>query len=76
MEDIKAQPHAVLAELCAFLGVKDREFRKAGTPHHVGDEKPLPEDVKAILKKRLRPIYDELVELFPDRAAAWMARYY
>jgi hypothetical protein len=78
MDDIAADPGTVLKGVCAFLGVEYRDtvFQSAANPVHVGEEKEMPPRIAAILKERLRPVYEEFAEFYPERAAGWMARHY
>ncbi|MBV9991210.1 MAG: sulfotransferase [Alphaproteobacteria bacterium] len=78
MDDITAEPHAVLQTLCRFLKVpfNEKRFRKAAAAVHVGEAKPIPAPVLATLKDRLKPVYEELGGLYPEIAERWAARHY
>lgn len=78
MDDIVAEPQAVLERVCAFLGVPYREklFRRADNPVHVGEAQAIPEPVLAVLKNGLRPTYEGLMSLYPEIGARWAAKYY
>jgi hypothetical protein len=78
MDDIVEKPQGVIEDVCRFLGVRFRErrFAKADTAVHVGKPQEMPASVRAILKERLRPIYDNMAALYPEVAARWMERHY
>jgi Sulfotransferase family len=78
MDDIASDPTSVLKSVCGFLGVKFREkkFAKSTNAIHVGKPREIPPRVLALLKTRLRPIYDRLGEIYPEIAARWAARHY
>jgi len=78
MDDIAAEPQALLERVCTFLGVpyRDKIFRRADNPVHVGEAQPIPEAVLAVLKENLRPTYDGLMGLYPEIAARWAEKYY
>ncbi len=72
MDDIAAEPFRVLAEVCAFLGVRyrDKLFAKAANTVHAGQAQEIPPAVLDILKHSFRPIYEKLAVLHPrDRRA-------
>jgi Sulfotransferase family len=78
MDDIAAEPLRVMERVCDFLGVRFREkrFAKAGNAVHVGKPLEIPEGVLAILKDKMRPVYDNLAALYPETAARWAERHY
>jgi len=78
MDDIVAEPNAVLDEVCGFLGVKyrDKPFEKAADPVHVGTPQEIPPPVLESLKTSLKPVYDGLIALYPEIGARWAERYY
>ncbi|MEI9930876.1 MAG: sulfotransferase domain-containing protein [Rhizomicrobium sp.] len=78
MDDIKAQPHSVLSEVFAFLGVTDRPqaFRKAEMPVHVGDKQQMPDGVRKILRKKAASNLRRPFSHISGRVDGWMARYY
>lgn len=78
MDDVAAEPQALLERVCAFLGVRYREklFRRADNPIHVGEAQAIPEPVLEVLKEGLRPAYDGLMSLYPEIGARWAAKYY
>ena len=77
-DDISEKPADVLGGVCAFLGIayRERYFRLADEAVHVGTPEPMPASVAAILKDRLRPVYEGIVAQCPERGTAWMARHY
>jgi hypothetical protein len=78
MDDIAAEPLLVLRQVCDFLGVAfpPKSFAKASLPVHRGEKAGMPPTVHAILKERLRPVYDALAELYPAVAMDWASRHY
>jgi len=78
MDDIAAEPNRVLESVCGFLGVpyRPKRFTDADEPVHEGLAHEMPESVENILKARLRPIYEQFADLYPEPGHAWMARHY
>ncbi len=78
MDDIAAEPLSVLRQVCGFLAVEfpAKRFPNASLPVHAGETAEIPPSVHAILKERLRPVYDALAELYPGIAGNWAARHY
>ena len=76
-DDIKTRPNALLAEICAFLGVPPHDIPREtlSKPVNKGsDFRPSPE-VQKTLYRRLRRVYLELEPRFPQQVATWSARY-
>jgi Sulfotransferase family len=78
MDDIAETPQAVLEDVCRYVGVEYDAalFPKAGVPIHVGEAFDMPPAVYADLKRRMEPIYDGVIELFPEIGKRWAARHY
>jgi hypothetical protein len=78
MDDIETNPQAVLKTICEFLGVAYRPklFKKSDNPIHVGEAKPIPPHIEAILKEQLRPVYEGMAQLYPEIGERWMSRHY
>ena len=77
-DTIAANPKQVLERFCGFLDVAfdAAYFPEAETPVHVGQVLDMPPALYAILKERLRPVYEEISVVFPDIGPVWMARHY
>lgn len=78
MDDIEKAPQDLLKTVCNFLGVgyRPKLFNKSDNPVHVGEAKPMPPHIEAILKEKLRPIYEGMAELYPEIGTAWMNQHY
>jgi hypothetical protein len=76
MDDIAAEPGAVLDKVCAFLGVPPRHFAKADEAVHEGVALEMPPAVLAALKERLAPVYEGITALYPEIGARWASRHY
>jgi sulfotransferase family protein len=78
MDDIAERPFVVLEDLCAYLGVPYDEniFPKAGNPIHVGEKLDMPPELYDNLKRRLEPVYDRIVQMFPEMGRRWAALHY
>jgi hypothetical protein len=78
MDDIIGEPAMVLDRICAFLRIEfdPKCFAQANDPIHVGKAMDMPPSIYVLLKKQLRPIYDGIVELYPQIGAAWRSRHY
>jgi hypothetical protein len=78
MDDVIAQPRIAMASICAFLGIEydDRVFNKLDKPVHVGEARPIPQEVMDLLKTQLLPIYDKMCEMFPAMGKKWRERHY
>jgi Sulfotransferase family len=77
-DDITARPEYVMENVCKFLDVdfSPKYFANLQTPVHVGDAAEIPTDLYHFLRDRLRPIYDEMLNLHPEVGRLWMARHY
>ncbi len=78
IDDIAEKPLEVLNGVCDFLGVEflpDR-FTDASVRVHPGNELDIPPSIYEGLKRSLRPVYDQLVALYPEHAGKWRARHY
>jgi hypothetical protein len=78
MDDIASKPREVMSTLCGHLGIEydEKFFPRLEEPIHVGKKLEIPADIYDLLKTQLRPIYERLHELFPERADDWMKRHY
>lgn len=78
MDDIAGAPLRVLKGICDFLGVEFLPdlFSEASVRVHSGNELDMPPGIYESLRKSLRPVYDRLVQLYPEPAEKWRARHY
>lgn len=76
-DDIKTRPNALLAEICAFLGVPPHDIPQETLtkPVNKGSDFRPSLDVQRKLYDRLRGVYLELEPRFPEHVATWSARY-
>ncbi len=76
-DDIVENPHQLLKELCAFLGVSyDAEFFKViDKKVNAGREVEVSNQTKLLLFNKLQKEYDFLEERFPDRVRVWKKQY-
>lgn len=77
VDDIAENPYRFLQDLCGFLGVEfePTQFPQAWTPINAGVPIILPADMQLDLYKALQGEYGALERRFPERVAAWRARY-
>jgi hypothetical protein len=77
-DHIAANPRALLARVCEFLGVEFARADLAGIdePVHQGAQSPLPPDLYDTLKARLKPAYERLLALREPVAEDWYRRHY
>jgi hypothetical protein len=78
MDDIATDAAAVMRSVCAFLQLEYKEnlFRQLKRAVHVGEEIEIPPELHDVLKRVMRPVYDELELLYPEIVQRWMARHY
>jgi hypothetical protein len=77
-DDIQSRPQELMEQVCRFLEVdfELKLFPKLHERIHGGHDMAIPDDVYETLRKRLRPIYDEMLKLYPDIARRWIAKHY
>jgi hypothetical protein len=77
-DDIVEHPEYVIETVCDYLKIdfSKKYFPKLRTPVHVGDPAEIPEDLYDLLRVRLRPIYDRMLQIYPDIGRRWIARHY
>ena len=78
MDDIVAEPERVLTELCRFFEIEyqDRYFARRNQAVHVGEALEMPPEIFDILKRRLKPAYISIKQLYPDVGGKWYAAHY
>jgi hypothetical protein len=77
-DDISENPAHVLRQTCAFLDLdfEAGRFKQMNEPVHVGRKQDIPPEIYRELKENLRPIYDEILQMFPKVGRTWFARHY
>lgn len=77
-DDIAARPEYVVEHICEYLEIEfsPKYFPDLNVPVHVGNTKEIPDDLYNFLKQQLRPIYDHILELYPEIGRQWMAKHY
>ncbi|MBV8978791.1 MAG: sulfotransferase [Alphaproteobacteria bacterium] len=78
MDDIESDPAAVLETVCKFLGRKylPKRFAAAVRPVHRGQRLDMPDSIYSLLGQRLRPIYENLAQLYPKEGGRWLEQHY
>jgi len=78
IDDIARKPLEVLNGVCDFLGAEflPERFAEAAVRVHSGNELDMPPGIYEGLKRSLRPVYDRLIELYPEHTGKWRARHY
>jgi hypothetical protein len=78
LDDIVINPRAVMKDVCNYLEIdyKDEIFPRLSHAVHVGEELKIPAEIYEYLKAQLRPIYDELLQLFTAQGEQWFKRHY
>jgi hypothetical protein len=77
-DDIVERPAYVLETVCEYLGIDfaEKYFPDLHVPVHVGDPSDIPDDIHELLRARLRPVYDRMLQLYPEVGRRWIARHY
>ena len=77
LEDVIAQPLALLEQLCKFLEVPfdASYFKRLDIVSNAGSAFSAGAALKQELFAELRPEYHQLAERFPERVASWVAKY-
>ena len=77
-DEIRIAPENVLSRFCRHVGIvyDVRIFPRRAKAVGMGQESAMPPDVYSFLRRRLRPIYEEMREFMPEIAAPWWRRHY
>lgn len=71
---IAAEPNAVIHEVLSFLGVPDAHVGHDLTQRvNLGDDLPLPVELRARFYRELEPQYDAVCAFFPEYVQRWRA---
>jgi Sulfotransferase family len=77
-DDIIQRPEMTIKSVCEFFNIEFsiQHFPELTKKVHVGDAKEIPNDIYDLLKAQLRPVYDQMMDLYPDVCRGWMAKHY
>jgi hypothetical protein len=77
-DDIIGFPETTIKRVCEHFNVdfSMKYFPEPNKKVHVGEAMEIPDDIYNLLKAQLRPIYEQMVDLYPDVGQRWMARHY
>lgn len=77
-EDVRLQPHALLDDMCSFLGIRGSEaLLEKERLYGIRNESsrystPMPDEVALQLARTLRPMIEDLRQLLGSHASSWL----